>query len=305
MTCPLNTGAYHCEFLKCHSLYSYIKLTLQQLLFLLPSHRFDNRIHTFGNVGFWGGLHAACAPFATWLIDTKAYDRINAREMIARELHKTVNKTNARVLDLCCGVGMSTRALADAFTDAEFIAGVDTSPEMLSMARLIGKYNTIWKSIEQYNRASNGIESADNEVSAASLSLVKLALEIKTTMAISSKYFDSGITYVRGNAERVRAPSAQFDLVTIFYAFHEIPRTARYIILREARRLLKPGGILAVVDIHPTEYTPSPTMLAGEPYVIEYQQNIQKQMENLQGFDDFEVKDVVPGHVTMWTQTRS
>ncbi len=232
---------------------------------------------------------------------------MNARAMIARELHKTVNKTNARVLDVCCGVGMSTRALADVFTDAEFIAGVDTSPEMLSMARLIGKYNTIFKSIEKYKRGAsddNDEENDSNEVSNASLSLVKLALEIKTTMAISSKYFDSGITYVRGNAERVRAPSGQFDLVTIMYAFHEIPKTARYIILREARRLLKPGGILAVVDIHPTEYTPSATMLAGEPYVIEYQQNIQKQMESVQGFVDFKVKDVVPGHVTMWTRTR-
>ena len=34
-----------------------------------------------------------------------------------------VNKTGARVADLCCGVGMSTRALESAFHDAEELIG--------------------------------------------------------------------------------------------------------------------------------------------------------------------------------------
>ena len=42
---------------------------------------------------------------------------------IARELHTLVNKTGARVVDMCCGVGMSTRALESAFHDAEFLVG--------------------------------------------------------------------------------------------------------------------------------------------------------------------------------------
>ena len=88
------------------------------------------------------------------------------------------------------------------------------------------------------------------------------------------------------------------------YAFHEIPKTARYRILREARRLLKDGGILAVVDIS-EDFVPPPSMLAGEPYVLEYQQNIMQQMKSIQGFENKKSVSVVPGHVRMWLQTRS
>jgi len=73
--------------------------------------------------------------------------------------------------------------------------------------------------------------------------------------------------------------------------------------LREARRLLRNGGTLAIVDISP-EYEPSPTMLAGEPYVLEYKANIMKQMGSIQGFCDVQYHTIVPGHVGMWLLTR-
>lgn len=73
--------------------------------------------------------------------------------------------------------------------------------------------------------------------------------------------------------------------------------------LREARRVLQSGGTLCVVDITP-DYTPSPSMLAGEPYVLEYQQNIVHQLQHLQGFTDYQYQRVVDGHVGMWILTR-
>ena len=87
------------------------------------------------------------------------------------------------------------------------------------------------------------------------------------------------------------------------YAFHEIPKLARYRILREARRLLKDGGTLAIVDIN-EDFNPPPSMLAGEPYVLEYQKNIMRQMDSIQGFGNRKSVDVVPGHVHMWVLTR-
>lgn len=97
-------------------------------------------IHTFGNMGFGGALHAAIAPVATKLIDVKAYGGQDVRKMIAEELRVLVDKSGARVCDLCCGVGISTRALEKAFHDAESIVGVDTSLEMLSMAKAISDH---------------------------------------------------------------------------------------------------------------------------------------------------------------------
>jgi ubiquinone/menaquinone biosynthesis C-methylase UbiE len=74
-------------------------------------------------------------------------------------------------------------------------------------------------------------------------------------------------------------------------------------ILKEARRLLQPGGTLAVVDIC-TDYTPSDAMLMGEPYVLEYQQNIHHQLQEFKGFSFTEYRDVLPGHVGMWILKR-
>lgn len=75
-------------------------------------------------------------------------------------------------------------------------------------------------------------------------------------------------------------------------------------IIQEARRLLSPGGTLAVVDIS-TDYVPSEHMLRGEPYVQEYQQNIHKQLKKNKGFHSTKYQTIVPKHLGMWTLTRS
>lgn len=45
---------------------------------------FDYRIHTLGNVGFGGALHAALAPISTKIIDMVAYDGIDIRAQVRR-----------------------------------------------------------------------------------------------------------------------------------------------------------------------------------------------------------------------------
>jgi hypothetical protein len=42
----------------------------------------DHRIHTLGNVGFWGAVHAAMAPMATRWIDMQAYDGVDIRKKV-------------------------------------------------------------------------------------------------------------------------------------------------------------------------------------------------------------------------------
>jgi len=46
---------------------------------------FNDKIHTLGNTGFMGALHAAMAPFATRMIDDVAYDGTNVRESVRRD----------------------------------------------------------------------------------------------------------------------------------------------------------------------------------------------------------------------------
>ena len=45
---------------------------------------------------------------------------------VAEELSAKVLTRQAKVVDLCCGVGISTRALRCAFPNAEAVVGIDT-----------------------------------------------------------------------------------------------------------------------------------------------------------------------------------
>mmetsp|Transcript_27542 Transcript_27542/g.46892 ORF Transcript_27542/g.46892 Transcript_27542/m.46892 type:complete len:336 (-) Transcript_27542:354-1361(-) len=250
-------------------------------------------IHTFGNMGFGGAVHAAMAPIATKIIDVKAYGGVDVRKSISHELRTLVNKTGARVADLCCGVGMSTRALESAFHDAEEVIGVDTSGEMISMAQAIsGHEQGVRLAMSRHNEA---IKKALIE----KFSAIAEIMSVIDTNPYPSSREATQATYKLGNAENTELPKKSFELVTIMYGFHEVPKEGRAKIINEARRLLKKGGHLAVVDICPT-YTPSPHMLAGEPFVKEYQQNIDRQLATFPGFSSLKRKVVVPGHVNLW-----
>jgi SAM-dependent methyltransferase len=81
----------------------------------------EAKIHQFGNTGLLGRLHALVAPLVTNLIDSTSYGGRHIR----REVHAQLQGAGS-VLDLCCGVGMSTPPNA---------VGVDASQEMIDAAR--------------------------------------------------------------------------------------------------------------------------------------------------------------------------
>jgi hypothetical protein len=44
---------------------------------------YDERIHTLGNIGFGGAVHAALAPLSTKVIDVLAYNGIDVRQLVS------------------------------------------------------------------------------------------------------------------------------------------------------------------------------------------------------------------------------
>lgn len=89
-----------------------------------PGYSQDPRIHNVGNVGWGGRVHAVLAPWVTALITASAYGGVEPRAW----LHQTACVGNVSVVDLACGVGLSTPRGG---------LGVDSSREMLDVARVL------------------------------------------------------------------------------------------------------------------------------------------------------------------------
>ena len=85
--------------------------------------------------------------------------------------------------------------------------------------------------------------------------------------------------WVHAAAETTGLPDASFDLVSTSLMFHELPLSAAIAILKEARRLLKPGGTFALMDMEPQcrTFQKMPTFIftllkSTEPYLDQYLQ---------------------------------
>jgi ubiquinone/menaquinone biosynthesis C-methylase UbiE len=140
---------------------------------------------------------------------------------------------------------MSTFALQDTFPGST-ITGVDLSPYFLAVAR----YRS------QLRQAGQGH-----------------GLQLQDTRSSSQ----TPPIWVHATAEQTGLPAQSYDLVSACLLFHELPWTAAQAIVQEARRLLRPGGSLAIMDMNPQSavYAKMPpyvlTLLKStEPYLDDY-----------------------------------
>ena len=107
-----------------------ILMNINMYVLCMQTPYYNNpNIHNFGNVGLGGKFHAYFAPYATKLIDKVRYNNIDLRQELLKTYDKYYYNTynrQAKIVDLCCGVGMSTHPLG---------IGIDTSPEMIDRAK--------------------------------------------------------------------------------------------------------------------------------------------------------------------------
>ncbi|MEM9215631.1 MAG: class I SAM-dependent methyltransferase [Cyanobacteria bacterium P01_F01_bin.150] len=81
-----------------------------------------------------------------------------------------------------------------------------------------------------------------------------VGLDLSPHMLAVAKVSDPGgaIAYwTHANAEATDFADQSFDVVTLQFVIHELPRTATRNIFQEALRILRPGGCLAIVDNNP------------------------------------------------------
>lgn len=147
------------------------------------------------------------------------------------------------VIDVGCGVGISTRDLASRLRSYRgsqlplpVITGLDGSPQFLVVAEMLQ-------------------EKADAE---ETLSVVK-------------------VDYKHRFAENTGFESDSVDLVSLQFVVHEMPNTATRQAIKEAFRVLKSGGALAIMDGDPTSDVMrslppalATLMKSTEPYMDDY-----------------------------------
>lgn len=111
----------------------------------------------------------------------------------------------------------------------------------------------------------------------ANITGIDLSAYFLAVAQYSCKQRNARINWKHAAAESTGLPDASFDLVSAFLLFHELPQEAARQIFREARRLLRPGGYLTIMDMNPKSeiYAKMPpyilTLLKStEPYLDQY-----------------------------------
>ncbi|WP_427159670.1 methyltransferase domain-containing protein [Aliinostoc sp. HNIBRCY26] len=153
-------------------------------------------------------------------------------------------------------------------------------------AKLRQSYHDLLKA--QISHAPQTILDMGCSVGLSSFTLQALYPQAKVTGLDLSPYFlavanyraqqrQAKINWVHAPAESTGLPDASFDLVSICLVCHELPQSATRQILAEARRVLRPGGYIGIMDMNPQSeiYKKMPpyilTLLKStEPYLDEY-----------------------------------
>jgi 2-polyprenyl-3-methyl-5-hydroxy-6-metoxy-1,4-benzoquinol methylase len=97
------------------------------------------------------------------------------------------------------------------------------------------------------------------------------------------------INYIHANAEKTNLSKSSYDLIVCNFILHEVPADPTKNILNEMYRLLRKGGILAIVDLNPTRVQDNLVVSTfrkwafevTEPHIYEYyKSNMTKWLED-------------------------
>eukprot|EP00587_Corethron_hystrix_P004853 CAMPEP_0113296926 /NCGR_PEP_ID=MMETSP0010_2-20120614/7_1 /TAXON_ID=216773 ORGANISM="Corethron hystrix, Strain 308" /NCGR_SAMPLE_ID=MMETSP0010_2 /ASSEMBLY_ACC=CAM_ASM_000155 /LENGTH=395 /DNA_ID=CAMNT_0000149741 /DNA_START=220 /DNA_END=1408 /DNA_ORIENTATION=- /assembly_acc=CAM_ASM_000155 len=174
----------------------------------------------------------------------RALSRIGAR------LRRIDGENEVTIVDFGCGTGTSTRRLAKRYPDeAAKIIGIDLSPYFIDVGR----------------------------------TLLKLAPEAigggRSEGWIADVDADPRIQLRRGDIADTRLPSNSASVVNLGLVLHELPTSVAKRVVREAHRILEPGGQLWVseMDFESPAYRAQrenallfSLLRATEPYLDEY-----------------------------------
>ena len=91
------------------------------------------------------------------------------------------------------------------------------------------------------------VQKQDSEIKTVGLDLSPYMLSVAKTL----DYKQEIVRWVHSLGESTKFADNSFDLVTLQFVIHELPRQATKEIFQEVLRILKPGGVMGIVDNNP------------------------------------------------------
>lgn len=101
--------------------------------------------------------------------------------------------------------------------------------------------------LHRYYSAKQNSAKQNSPINTVGLDLSPYMLAV-ATQQVTNK----AIKWVHGNAEQTNFADHSFDLVTLQFVIHELPHYGTKAIFREVKRILRPGGVIAIVDNNPS-----------------------------------------------------
>ena len=125
-----------------------------------------------------------------------------------------------------------------------------------------------------------------------------IGLDLSPQMLVMAEYkaqqLGLEIEWVHGIAETTKFADGEFDVVTASLLFHETPPSISQAVLKEAHRLLKPGGQIIILDGHQKTLRTTTWLsdIFEEPYIKEYAAGSVDAWLGKAGFDRILTEDV-------------
>jgi len=193
------------------------------------------------------------------------------RQAIFALLEPSLSGPLQRVLDLGCSVGVGTFALRSWLQERQL-----ASPQSVASGPAAGASRPGPAARDPGRVDPPQVEGLDLSPQMLAVARVREA-ELREQAPPGAEGREAPIRWHHAAAEATGLPSAAYDLVTLQFVCHELPQAATRAVLVEVARLLRPGGVVALVDQDPASEVirrlPAPvaTLLKStEPYLEDY-----------------------------------